>query len=44
MAYLVSNETMGVEWVARFYDIEEDVVRDYVQMVRDRAKEQRESE
>jgi len=44
MAYLVSNETMGVEWVARFYDIEEDVVRDYVQMVRDRAEEQRESE
>lgn len=42
MAYLVSNETMGVEWVARFYDIEEDVVRDYVQMVRDRAEEQRE--
>jgi len=44
MAYLVSNETMGVEWVARFYDIEEDVVRDYVQMVRDRAEKQRESE
>lgn len=44
MAYLVSNETMGVEWVARFYDIEEDVVRDYVGMVRDRAEEQRESE
>lgn len=43
MAYLVSNPTMGVEWVARFYDIEEDVVRDYVQMVRDRAEEQRES-
>lgn len=44
MAYLVSNETMGVEWVARFYDIEEDVVRDYVRMVRERAEEQRESE
>ena len=44
IAYLVSNETMGVEWVARFYDIEEDVVRDYVQMVRDRAEKQRESE
>ena len=44
MAYLVSNETMGVEWVARFYDIEEDVVRDYVRMVRDRAEEQRERE
>jgi len=42
MAYLVSNETMGVEWVARFYDVEEDVVRDYVRMVRDRAEEQRE--
>lgn len=44
MAYLVSNETMGVEWVARFYDVEDDVVRDYVRRVRDRAKEQRESE
>jgi hypothetical protein len=44
MAYLVSNETMGVKWVARFYDVEDDVVRDYVRRVRDRAKEQRESE
>jgi len=39
MAYLVSNETMGVEWVARFYDTEEDVVRDYVQRVQSRARE-----
>lgn len=44
MAYLVSNETMGTEWVARFYDVEEDLVRDYVRMVRERAEEMREEE
>lgn len=44
IAYLVSNETMGVEWVARFYDLEEDVIRDYVRLVRDRAEAQRMSE
>jgi hypothetical protein len=44
MAYLVSNETMSVEWVAGFYDVEDDVVRDYVRMVRNRAEEQRKSE
>jgi len=27
MAYLVSNETMGVEWVTRSFDIEESAVR-----------------
>jgi hypothetical protein len=44
MAYLVSNETMGVEWVARAFDVEEDVVRDYVRLVRERAEEQRSAE
>jgi hypothetical protein len=44
MAYLVSNETMSVEWVAGFYDVGDDVVHDYVRMVRNRAEEQRKSE
>lgn len=43
MAYLVSNPTMGVEWVARAYDTEEDVIRDYVEIVRKRAAEKRET-
>ncbi len=42
-SYLVSSPTMGVEWAARFYDVEEDVIRDYCQMVQQRAQEQRES-
>lgn len=41
-AYLVSNPTMGVEWAARFFDVDEEVIREYTQMVRDRAAEQRE--
>jgi hypothetical protein len=44
MAYLVSNETMGIEWVARFYDTEEDIIRDYVEIVQNRAAEQRAEE
>lgn len=42
IAYLVSNPTMGVEWVARAYDLEEDVVRDYIEIVRKRAEDKRE--
>lgn len=42
VAYLVSNETMGTEWVSRSFDLEENEVRQYVRMVRDRAAEQRE--
>jgi len=41
MAYLVSNPSMGVTYVARAYDIEEDVVRDYCRIVQERAEEQR---
>lgn len=44
MAYLVSNPTMGVEWVARFYEMPEEKVRTYVEMVRERAAEQREED
>jgi len=41
-AYLVSNPSMGVTYVARAFDVEEDVVRNYCQMVQERAQEQRE--
>jgi hypothetical protein len=41
MTYLASNPTMGIEWVARFYDTDENTVRDYVLMVQDRAEEMR---
>lgn len=44
MAYLVSNPSMSTEWVARFYEVEEEVVRDYVRMVRKRAEEKRDDE
>jgi len=42
MTYFAAQPTMGIEWVARSFDIDEDVVRDYIQLVRDRAEEQRE--
>jgi hypothetical protein len=35
---------MGIEWVARFYDTEEDIIRDYVEIVQNRAAEQRSDE
>jgi len=44
MAYLVSNPTMGIEWVARAYDLPEDQVRSYVELVRNRAADMREGE
>jgi hypothetical protein len=44
MAYLVSNPTMGVEWVARAYDLPEDQVRSYVELVQKRAAEMRDDE
>jgi len=43
-AYLVSNPSMGVEWVARAWEIDEDHVRNYCQMVQQRAEEQRNDE
>lgn len=42
MAYLASNPTMSVEWVARHYELPEQQVREYIQVVRDRAEEMRE--
>lgn len=44
MAYLVSNPTMGIEWVTRAYDLPEDQVRSYVELVQKRAAEMREGE
>ena len=43
MAYLASNPTMGVKWVARAYDLSEDQVRTYVELVQNRAAEMRDS-
>lgn len=42
MAYLAAQPTMSVEWVARFYEIDEEQVREYVEVLRDRAEAQRE--
>jgi len=44
IAYLVSNPTMGVQWVARAYELEEDEVWGYVEIVRKRAVEKREED
>jgi len=41
IAYLVSNETMGVEWVARAFDISDEEVRTHVDLVGTRAEEER---
>jgi hypothetical protein len=43
MAYLASNPTMGVKSVARAYDLSEDQVRTYVELVQNRAAEMRDS-
>jgi hypothetical protein len=32
---------MGIEWVARSFGVDEDVVRNYCQMVQERAEEKR---
>ncbi|WP_418280813.1 hypothetical protein [Halorubrum sp. DTA98] len=39
MAYLASNPTMGVKWVARAYDLSEEQVRTYIELVQKRAAE-----
>lgn len=44
MAYLVSNPTMSLTWVARHFDLPEDRVREYVQSLEHRAKEMREED
>jgi hypothetical protein len=44
IAYHVATPTQGVTWTARAFDLEEDEVRLYVDMVRDRAETRRERE
>lgn len=44
MAYLTAQPTMSLEWVARFYDEDQAVVRRYVTAVQERAAEQRANE
>lgn len=41
MAYLVSNPTTGMKWVARAYDLPEEQVRSYVELIQNRATEMR---
>lgn len=41
IAYYVSTPSMGVEWTARFFDVDKDIIRDYVEIVRARAAEVR---
>lgn len=42
MAYLAAQPTMSVTYVARAFDLDEDEVRSYIEMVRKRAAEMRE--
>ena len=43
MAYLAAQPSMSLEWVARHFDLPEDRVREYVESLRDRAREEREA-
>lgn len=42
MAYLASNPTMSVEWVAQHFDLSQERVREYIRSLRNRAKQLRE--
>ena len=44
MAYLTPQPTMSLEWVARFYDEDQAVIRRYVTAVQRQAVEQRANE
>jgi len=44
MAYLAAQPTMSVTYVARAFDLDEDEVRGYIEMVQDRAAEMREED
>lgn len=45
MASLATQLTMGFEWAARFFsDVEDDVVRDYIRLVQERAASERDSD
>jgi hypothetical protein len=41
MAYLTAQPSLSMEWVARHFDLPEDRVREYIRILRNRAKEQR---
>jgi hypothetical protein len=42
MAYLAAQPTMSVTYVARAFELDEDEVRSYIEMIRKRAAEMRE--
>lgn len=42
MAYLAAQPTMSVTYVARAFELDEDKVRSYIEMIRERAAEIRE--
>jgi hypothetical protein len=41
MAYLAAQPSMSMEWVARHFDLPEDRVREYIQVLQNRANEER---
>jgi hypothetical protein len=44
MAYFAAQPTMSVEWVAGQYGVPEDTVREYIDLVQDRAADDRAGE
>lgn len=44
MAYLASQPTMSLDWVARHFDLPEQEVREYIQLVQRRAEQKRDEE
>lgn len=44
MAYLATQLTMSVTWVARYFDLPQEQVRGYIHSLRDRADEKRSEE
>lgn len=45
MAYLAAQPTMGFEWVTRFFDdVTDDVIRDYIGLVEERAAAERDGD
>lgn len=42
IAYYAAQPTMGVTWVSRAFEMDEDEVRSYIEMVQNRAQEERE--
>jgi len=44
MAYLAAQPMMSLQWVARFYDEDEAVIRQYVNHIRKRAAKERQND